>query len=507
MDRRRFLTAAGGLTGGLWLPGCGGGGGGSGETATPPVIPPPAGLDWEPLARQLQGQLLRPGQTGYDTARRPANARYDTLQPQALARCNTPADVVAALAFARQHKLPLTPRGGGHSYVGASTGEGLVIDVGPMNAVRLEGEVAVIGAGATLADVYAALIDAGRCIAAGSCVSVGIAGLTLGGGFGVLDRRYGLTCDQLVGARLVLADGRQLDCSATQNPELLWALRGAGGGQFGIVTELRLSTHALTPLCRFGAAYRVDELPAVLAAWQDWNPPDWIWSQLVLSAIEDFILLWGIASADAATTAPVWQALQARIGRTPMNDGGVTAFGYRQIMLEGCGSLDLPACHLPAQRSTGQLQRVAMAASSDFFDAPLDAAGIQALGAALQARRGQRGSIILNLMGGAIARVEPAASAFAHRGALFSAQYLADYFPGTAAATLDEAATWTHGMRATMARWSSGRAYQNYPDLLIGSNGPAAYYGAQLARLRQLKAQYDPDRVFAPPASLALNAA
>lgn len=505
MERRRFLATTAGLGGALWLGGCGGGGGDGDGLAQPtapgtPTTPnPPGGPDWSVLERQLQGQLLRPGQNGFETLRLPANARFDALRPLALVRCASAADVAAALDFARQQQLRPIPRGGGHSYVDASTGEGLIIDVAPMSTVRLEGEVAVIGAGATLADVYGGLIAAGRCVASGSCVSVGIAGITLGGGFGVLDRRYGLGCDQLLGARITLADGRQLDCSASENAELFWALRGAGGGHFGIVSELRLQTHALSALSEAVAQFTLDDLPAVLDRWQRWNPPDWIWSQLALSP-DGSLRLWCLASAETSALLPLWQALLAGIGATP-RASNLRAREYRELMLEGCGPLALPQCHLPAQRSQGQLGRVAMAASSDFFDAPLNAAGMQALAGGLRQRGRQPGIALLNLMGGAMARVSAESSAFAHRGALFSAQYLAEYGAGTDAATLDAAAAWAHGMRQGMAPWSSGRAYQNYPDLLI-PDAPAAYHGAALERLRALKARYDPQRLFQPPQGL-----
>ncbi|HEY8876059.1 MAG TPA: FAD-binding oxidoreductase, partial [Roseateles sp.] len=423
-----------------------------------------------------------PNQVDFDRGRRTANARYDAQQPLAVARCGGAADVAAALAFARQQKLAFTARSGGHSYLGVSGGSGLVIDVGGMDAVQLDGEIATVGAGAKLVDIYDTLISAGRCIPSGSCVSVGIAGITLGGGIGVLDRAHGLSCDALLSARVVTADGRQLDCSATQNPDLFWALRGGGGGQLALVTSLSFQTHAVAPLAQFGASFSLSDLPALLSAWQAWpqTAPDAIWSQIALSGQGAY--LWGIAIGDTAAVQPHWDGLLARIGGTPT---GVTlqARSYREVMLGGCAALSRAQCHLPSQNASGQLGRVAMAASSDYFDAPLDSAGIAALATVLQQRRdsGRAGAVLLNLMGGAIARVAPDATAFAHRRALFSAQYLIEYPVGTAAAALDEAASWTHGMRATMQAWSSGGAYVNYLDGLLAQ--PAeAYYGANLAR-------------------------
>ena len=485
MERRRFVL---GLGGAAALSGCGGGGGTAPAPAPSPApapAPAPSGPDWDGLARQLQGQLLKPGQADFDRVAHGANARYDALLPQAIARCTNAADVAAALAFAQQQKIAFTARSGGHSYLGASSGSSLLIDVGGMDGVQLDGERATVGAGAKLVDVYDTLISAGRCIPSGSCVTVGITGITLGGGIGVLDRAHGLSCDALLSARVVTADGQQLECSAAQRSDLFWALRGGGGGQLALVTSLTFQTHAVAPLVQFGASFALNELPTVMAAWQAWPQtlPDTVWSQLALSGQGAY--LWGIAIGDVAAAQPHWNGLLARIGRTP-GDAFLVARSYRDVMLGGCTAFSRAQCHLPSQNPSGQLGRVAMAASSDYFDNPLDAAGIAALGTAMTQRRdsGRAGAVLLNLMGGAIARVAPDATAFAHRRALFSAQYLAEFPVGTAAATLDEAATWTHGMRTTMQAWSSGGAYVNYLDGLLAK--PAeAYYGANLARLRQ----------------------
>ncbi|MDM4766125.1 FAD-binding oxidoreductase [Pelomonas sp. SE-A7] len=467
-------------------------------------MPTPPASAWNDLARQMQGQLLQPGQADFERLARAANARYDSLQPQAIARCASTADVATALAYASQQKLSFTARSGGHSYLGASSGSALMIDVGALDSVLLDGERVTVGAGAKLADVYDSLISAGRCIPSGSCVSVGIAGITLGGGVGVLDRAYGLSCDALVSARLITADGRQIVCSATESPDLFWALRGGGGGQFGLVSSLTFQTHAVGPLTQFGASFQLADLPAVLAAWQDWPQtlPDRIWSQLALSA-QGSVYLWGLAIGDTAFAQAHWEGLLSRIGRAPA-DKSLQLRSYREVMLGACLNISRAQCHLPSQNASGVLGRVAMAASSDFFDQPLDGNGIAALQQALQQRRDSQrtGTVLLNLMGGAVGRVAPEATAFAHRRALFSAQYLAEYAAGTSSSTLDEAAAWTHGMRSTMQRWSSGGAYVNYLDGLLDK--PAeAYFGANLARLRQLKQSWDPTGLFKGTPSLA----
>lgn len=500
MDRRRFLQYGSGAGAAALLSACGGGGGAGGEATpapTPAPAPPssgPSASEWEALAAQLQGQLIRPAHADYERLRRPANARWDALLPQALLRCAGPADIQAGLAFARRLKLAVLPRGGGHSYIGNSTGSGLVIDVGALDSVRLDGELAIVGAGAKLVDVYEALISQGRCIPSGSCVTVGIAGITQGGGFGVLDRAYGLTCDVLRSARMISADGAELLCDATQNAELFWALRGGGGGNFGIVSEFTFQTHALTPLQQFSAGFALADLPSVLTAWSQWpqNLPDQIWSQLVVSASGCY--LWGVSIGDEAALLPHWQGLLARIGRSPLNPS-LQARSYRALMLEACAGLSSAQCHLPSQNAAGQLGRVAMAASSDFFDSLADPQGMAAaLSGALAGRRNP-GAVILNLMGGAIGRIAADATAFVHRPALFSAQYGAEFSAAASSAQLNEGEQWAHGMRDIMRPWSSGRAYQNYLDALI-SDPEQAYYGSNLARLKQIKARFDPSGLF-----------
>jgi FAD/FMN-containing dehydrogenase len=170
----------------------------------------------------------------------------------------------------------------------------------------------------------------------------------------------------------------------------------------------------------------------------------------------------------------------------------VTVQSYRDTMMAFCAGRTVSQCHLAGQTPDGQIQRSAFASSSDLFDAALPAEGIQALLQAMTSAQasGIRAQILLDAMGGALGRVAPDATAFPHRGAWFSAEYYAD---GAAPAS----AAWSNGMRATMRPWSSGRAYVNYMDPLITDS--TAYYGANYARLVQVKAKYDPKRVFNLP--------
>ena len=185
------------------------------------------------------------------------------------------ADVQNAVRWARQQGIPLRARSGGHSYEGWSVVDGgLVIDVGGLTDIAVDtarGE-AVVGAGVRLRDLYRRLADYGVAIPAGTCPGVGIAGLTLGGGIGFLSRQYGLTCDNLLAVELVGAQGDVLRASEEENPDLFWALRGGGGGNFGIATAFTFRVHRIGEVAVFEMTWPWDDVAEVLDAWQRWAP-------------------------------------------------------------------------------------------------------------------------------------------------------------------------------------------------------------------------------------------
>ena len=241
------------------------------------------------MARRVGGDVLVVTSAGYESARRSQIARFDDVRPRAVVRCRLPEDIAQALAFAQREGLHFALRSGGHCFAGRSSTTGVVIDVGDMDDVLVSDGTVTVGPGARLGDVYDALAVHDRTIAGGCGPTVGIAGLTLGGGLGILGRSHGLTADQLVAARAVLADGRIVDCDEHRHEDLFWALRGAGGGQFAAVTQLVLRTVPAPKATGFHLMWPWTVAAAVVGAWQAWAPeaPDAIAASLLVRAPAD----------------------------------------------------------------------------------------------------------------------------------------------------------------------------------------------------------------------------
>ncbi len=488
-------------------------------TTTPTVIPTrhssptgqpsPTDADWVTLARSLQGTLVRPGDEQYTIAHQLFSTRFDNILSSAIAYCASLSDVQRCLAFARRFGLPFAARAGGHSYAGYSTSTGLVIDVTRMNAVIVNAgtSTATIGAGARLIDVYNTVTQYGLILPAGSCPTVGISGLTLGGGVGVLSRKYGLTCDNLLSAQIITADGNMLTCEANNNADLFWALRGGGGGNFGIVTSFVLQLHPVAALTLFTLDWPWSAAANVVDAWQNWvsQAPDELWSNCLLLSTNDtsstpIVRVNGVYVGNAGPLNPLLNQLVTRVGSAPAGNYVFTDSLLETMMVEaGCYGISVAACHLPSQNPQGQLSRDTSGAKSDYFTNLLPRQGIQVLVNEMSRRQSSSilgaGGIGLDSYGGAINRIAPDATAFIHRDAQFSAQYTANWKADAQDSVITANYSWLNDLWQRMRPYASGAAYQNYvdPDL---SNWQQAYYGANLPRLQQIKASYDPGDFF-----------
>ncbi|NUT46647.1 MAG: FAD-dependent oxidoreductase, partial [Saccharothrix sp.] len=238
--------------------------------------------DWERLRRVLTGRLVLPGDDGYDTARRPYNTVYAHRRPAAVALCADESDVARCLEFAARERIPVAARSGGHSYAGYSVPEGgLVVDLAALSDIQVDHRGRLrVGAGTRMIDLYEALARAGRLLPAGSCPTVGVAGLTLGGGISVVGRAYGLTCDRLLAARVVTPGSGARRADAHTEPDLFWALRGGGGGNFGVTTSFTFDTAPARDVTAFVLDFPVGAATDVLGAWQEWmlGTPDALWT-------------------------------------------------------------------------------------------------------------------------------------------------------------------------------------------------------------------------------------
>ncbi|GAA2041545.1 FAD-binding oxidoreductase [Catenulispora yoronensis] len=410
---------------------------------------------------------------------RPNNALFDERRPAAIARCSTPTDVQACLSAAAG-RVPVAARSGGHSYVGNSAPDGgLVLDLSAMSTVRMQGGNAVIGAGARLADVYAAVASAGRALPGGSCPTVGVAGLTLGGGVGVLSRAYGLTCDHLVEAQIVTADGTVRTASAASEPDLFWALRGGGGGNFGVVTSFTFATFPAPSLSAFYIRYPSAAWSALIPAWQHWvaNAPRQLWSMLHIDAGDPAdIFAVGSYVGSAAGLNKLLDTLTSEVGYAPAASS-VRSFGYLDAM----------------RYFAGTNVREGFVASSRMLAKPL--ADPQRLLNLVHAHPGL--SLLIDSAGGAIADVAPQDTAFWHRQALATVQIYGKATTATRAAVTAQVAA----MGAGLSALGADGGYVNYLDPTL-PDWLKQYYGGNASRLLDVARRYDPDRVFTGPGLL-----
>ena len=419
-------------------------------------------LDLAEFRGSLDGELFSPDSPGYDAIRRPVDPAFREVRPRLVAACRSVSDVVGTLRHATATGERLAVRGGGHCFAGRSSTDGIVLDMSGL-------------AGARLAQVYAALHAHGRTLPAGCGPTVGIAGLTLGGGIGLLGREHGLTCDRLVGARVVVADGSVVDCDQDHDADLFWALRGAGGGQFGVVTSLRFDTVPEPTTTRVEAHWTDVALDDLVTAWQAWAPdaPDELTVNLGLVSEPGApvrAVLFGAASLDAGATRELVRDLADRAG-VPAATELRASLPYHLLKRTFAERDDVSGRVLHRR--------------SEFFARPLAPDTLRSLLRQLGEPRDQgRRELAFTAMGGAYNRVAEDATAFAHRGERFLLEHVAD-----------AADPWVDASWATAHADGSGRVYPNFPDPAL-DGWPAAYHAGNHPRLAAVKQAYDPHRRF-----------
>jgi FAD/FMN-containing dehydrogenase len=435
--------------------------------------------------------VIWPPDPTYEKARQSFNARFSRF-PAVIVVCDNTNDVGNAVRWARQEGMPLRARSGGHSYEAFSVVDaGLVIDVGGLADVDVDvsrGE-AVIGAGARMLDCYRRLWDHGVTIPGGTCPGIGVAGLALGGGIGFLSRQYGLTCDNLVAVELIDADGRTLRASEEKHPDLFWAMRGGGGGNFGIATAFTFRVHPIGDVVTCTVTWPWDDVAEVFDAWQHWAP----------FTDERLCVALAVAHPSAGT-----------ISATGLFTGAETELPLLLEPLLQAGTPGAPVIQtLPYVMAVEQFAGPPIANGSLRFKnssaiayEPLSAAAVATLVDHLRAAPFASDLVGFFPLGGAIAAIDPAATAFPHRNAHFDLQYQAYWWDDTAA---EASLAWVRDLRAAMVPYTTG-AYVNYIDADL-PNWETAYYGTNLARLERVKMDYDPDDLFNGPQSIPVGPA
>jgi FAD/FMN-containing dehydrogenase len=487
LDRREFLAAAAGGVLASTLPL----GAAAGEVE-------PAALGRRAaraLRAAVRGRVYLPRTPGYNAARLVYNTRYDGTRPEAVVRPVDTRDVAALVRWANRFDERLVARSGGHSYAGYSTtARGVVVDLSRMSGVRVANGRASVGAGTQLIDLYAALARRGLVVPGGSCPSVGIAGLALGGGHGLSGRRFGLTSDNLLAATIVTADGRVRPVSASNEEDLYWACRGGGGGNFGIVTSLTFQAHRARGAAWFFISWPWGAASEAFAAWQRLAPdaPPGLTSIFSLGTT-------GRSGPPRVTALGQFfgsEAALRRLIRPLTRVGGASLSTGRSSMMTlalrwaGCLDEGFRACHTRGTRPGGRMPREAFYAKSHYFDRPLPPRARRRMIQWVERRQRTpslgAGALLFDAYGGAYNRPAADATAFVHRDMLFSLQYYATGGPAGASRA------WANGVWRALRPFASGRAYQNYIDRDLGG-WQRAYYGSNLPRLRDIKRRYDPD--------------
>lgn len=472
--------------------------------AVPPCLgahPSDAAID--AFLASLDGTGLVPALPGYELYRGVHGLRHDP-RPVILVRAGSEADVARTIGFCREQGIALAPRSGGHSYIGASGGTGVVLDLSALPGVlALGGARFRILAGTRLERVYADLQCAGGwSIPCGSCETVGFGGVTLGGGFGYLQRAHGLTCDRVRAMRVVRADGTTVSCDDATNPDLFWALRGAGGGNFGVVTSFEVDAVPYQPLTLVRWRWPVEAADDVLARLHELLAAGAFGRESVPAVIfnntawiEPYSLNGFLFST--GTQAEIDAAKQLLVGRR-----GIPALAGS----ESSYVFPTPACNPLETTSSAYFK----AKSSIVHAAPPVGTGA-AIVDALARRMGDTAlstsgyaSVNFLALGGAVADVAADATVFPHRGALSEVQYLSYWSAQPTAAELRARQSanlaWIRGLYAEvdplLSRGNPG-SYVNYADEdLAEGEWQARCYGTNHARLQQVKAAVDPDDFF-----------
>src|SRR5262245_374922 len=435
------------------------------------------------------GELLRDGDPGYDDARSVFNASIDR-RPAVIARCTGVADVIDALALAREHGLEVSVKGGGHAVAGhAVVDDGLTIDLRPMNRVRVDPErrVAWCGGGTKWGEFDRETQAFCLAVTGGRLADTGVGGLTLGGGSGWIERKYGLTVDSLISAAVVTADGRLLVASADRNPDLFWALKG-GGGNFGVVTGFEFELHEVGPLMFGGMLlFPVDAAVDLLKAYRGFmdDAPDEICggAAILCAPPEEFV-------PEAIRGKPVLGIIACYVGPVEAGERAFAPLREWGPALEMVGPMPYSAVQglIAPGNPPGRHHYWKAGLLGDLSDA-----AIETFVARASAPLSPFTASLMLPLGGAFARVPAADTPLAFRDARWNYHVLGQWAdPSEAERNIE----WTRDFDSAMSEYAEDGVYVNFTGDPSRKAVEAGFGPEKYARLVEIKRAYDPDNVF-----------
>jgi FAD/FMN-containing dehydrogenase len=439
----------------------------------------------------FSGQVILPDSADYESARQVWNGMIDK-QPEIIARCKNVMDVINAIRFARANDLPLSIRGGGHNVAGYAVCDGgLVIDMANMKRVVVnpESQTVIVEAGALWQDVDPATQEYGLATPGGEVSLTGVAGLTLGGGVGYLRRKHGLTCDNLLSVDLVTADGQVLKANTKQNEDLFWALRG-GGGNFGVVTTFEFKLHPVGPrVATVNPIYPISESRKLLEVWREFTAtaPD---------AAATAFAVWGIPDHPEMPQELIGMPVCLIDGMyADVPEAGEALFKPLRSISQPIMDMSGRPTYLEVQTGFDEFMRDGDLYywKSLFLDTLSDEV-VNTMLSWIDERPDPRILVIIRHMGGAIARVGEADTAYVNRKA--------NYMLSIDGAWTDPSESknniaWIRAFWNAMNRFSNGGVYVNFPG--FGESDQTlwhASYGDNYQRLAAVKTKYDPDNFF-----------
>ena len=438
----------------------------------------------------FRGELIRPGDDAYDGARAVFNGMIDR-RPVLIARCTDADDVAAAVNLAREQDLPLSVYGGGHGVTGSAVVDaGICIDMRGMKGIAVDPEARTVRAeaGLTWGELDPATQEYGLAVTGGRASDTGVAGLALGSGSGWLERKLGFTCDNLIKAEMVVADGRQVVASEDENPDLFWGIRG-GGGNFGVVTAFHFRLHPVGPIVLGGMlGYPAPMAGDLMRFWRDFmlSAPDEVGSALafITAPPAEFV-------PEPARGKPMVGVILCYAG--PVEEGQEV---LRPLLEFGPPALNMvqpmPYVELQKMIDEGNPKGLQNYWTADFLsELPDEAVDVFVSHATRPVSPVSQ--MLLVPGGGAIARVPEDATAFGQRSAPWIVHYLS-VWPDPADS--DTNIAYTRAFASAMKPWGTGRAYLNF----IGDEGlgrvEAAFGPERYARLRTIKRAWDPTNLF-----------